>query len=172
VLPRFRFVAKAELSRIPIFGPAAGKAAAIYIERANRKAAFDSYKSAVDEIKKGYAVCVYPEGTRGYNYSLRPFKKGPFVFAIASGVPIVPVVTHGTIDIQPKGRARVRPGTVHLHFLEEVPTAGLAYEDRAELMEVVWGRMAAALRDLYGVESRGGPLARDPEAEKIKTSFL
>lgn len=151
-LPRFRFIAKAELAKLPIFGPAAGKAAAIYIERDNRKAAFDTYKSAVEIVRRGVPVCVFPEGTRGRSYAIRPFKKGPFVFAIAAAVPIVPVIIHGTFDIQPKGAWRIRRGEVDIHLLEPISTTGLSYDDRDSLMRMVHERMESAMRDLYGVQ--------------------
>ena len=61
--------------------------AAIYIERNNRKAAFSAYEEAAERIKSGLNVVVFPEGTRGRTYELRPFKKGPFVLAIAAQVP-------------------------------------------------------------------------------------
>ncbi|HVE80136.1 MAG TPA: lysophospholipid acyltransferase family protein [Gemmatimonadaceae bacterium] len=152
-LPGFRFIAKTELSKLPIFGPAAGKAAAIYIDRDNRKAAFETYRTAVATVHTGVPVCVFPEGTRGYEYPLRPFKKGPFVFAIAAGVPIVPVVVHGTLRVQRKGTLRVQGGTVDLHFLEPVETAGMTYEDRDRLMRAVRGRMAEAMEREHGIQS-------------------
>ena len=79
ILPRYRFVAKAELFKIPLFGPAARRAGTIPIQRENRKAAFQSYEEAAREIRAGASVVVCPEGTRGDDYTLRPFKKGPFV---------------------------------------------------------------------------------------------
>ena len=75
-------------------------------------------------MQRGRAVIVCPEGTRGYDYHLRPFKKGPFVLAIAAQAPIVPTVVHGTREVMKKGSFWVRSGTVDLHFLEPVPTAG------------------------------------------------
>ncbi|GAC1691078.1 MAG: lysophospholipid acyltransferase family protein [Gemmatimonadaceae bacterium] len=158
---RFRFVAKSELARIPVFGPAAAKCAAIYIERGNRKSAFATYESAVALIKQGFGVCVYPEGTRGRTYPLRPFKKGPFVFAIAAQVPIVPVIVHGTMAIQPKGRLWVHAGDVDLHFLEPIPTAGLSYDERDALMRRVWRSMADALERHYGIVSTGSTIAAE-----------
>ena len=95
---------------------------------------------------------MYPEGTRGQRYALRPFKKGPFVLAIGSGVPIVPVVIHGTIAVNPRGEFRASPGIVHVHTLEPIPTVGLTYEDRDALAEQVRHRMAECLRTVYGVE--------------------
>ncbi len=91
---------------MPLFGRAAGEVAAIYIERNNRKAAFSAYEEAAERIKGGLNVVVFPEGTRGRTYELRPFKKGPFVLAIAAQVPIVPVITWGSKEVQAKGEIR------------------------------------------------------------------
>jgi 1-acyl-sn-glycerol-3-phosphate acyltransferase len=155
VLPHYRFIAKAELRRVPIFGPAAGKIAAIYVDRRNRKAAFDSYRVAAAQVKEGVSVVVCPEGTRGNGYPLRPFKKGPFVLAIAAQVPIVPVVVYGTRAIQPKGAYRVRSGPIEVTVLDPIPTAGTGYDDRDALMRKVWTPMAAELERRYGVKSEG-----------------
>jgi 1-acyl-sn-glycerol-3-phosphate acyltransferase len=153
ILPRFTWIAKSELRRIPFFGKAATAAGIIFIERENRKAAFGSYRVASGEIERGRNVVVCPEGTRGAEYSLRPFKKGPFVLAIAAQCPIVPVVVHGTREVMGRGW-KVRSGPVHIHFLEPVETRGLAYEDRFRLTKEVWERMADAMKELYDVESR------------------
>lgn len=152
-LPSYSFVAKAELFSVPIFGRGALAVGTIPIERQNRKAAFESYKVAAERIREGASVVVYPEGTRGRSYALRPFKKGPFVLAVAAGVPIVPTIIHGSIEVLPRGSFRVRSGTIDVHFLEPIPTAGLTYADRDRLMRAVYDRMADGLRRLYGVES-------------------
>ena len=153
-LPRYRFIAKKELFKLPIFGPAIRSTAAIEIDRGNRKAAFQAYETAARDVKEGLSVIVYPEGTRGHTYELRPFKKGPFVLAIAAHVPIVPTIIHGTIEIQPKGSFRIRPGEIDIYFLEPIPTTGLTYSDRDALMRKVWKRMADALEQ-FGIHSAG-----------------
>jgi 1-acyl-sn-glycerol-3-phosphate acyltransferase len=155
VLPHYRFIAKAELRKVPFFGRAAGKIAAIYVDRKNRKAAFDAYRVAADQVKEGVSVVVCPEGTRGTSYALRPFKKGPFVLAIAAQTPIVPVVVHGTREVQPKGAYRVKPATIEITVLDAISTAGLDYEQRDALMRRVWTPMAAELERRYGVRSGG-----------------
>lgn len=162
VIPHYKFVAKAELFRIPIFGPSARAVGTIPIERENRKAAFGAYEEAARRIRAGASVIVFPEGTRGRDYRMRPFKKGPFVLAIAAQVPVVPVVVHGTITVQPRDSWRIRGGTVHVHFLEPVPTAGLGYDDRDRLSQEVWRRMSGALHTLYGVDST--PTSNHPAA--------
>jgi 1-acyl-sn-glycerol-3-phosphate acyltransferase len=158
VLPHYRFVAKKELASLPIFGPAVREVAGIFIDRKNRKAAFETYAEAAEQVKKGISVAVYPEGTRGFSYELRPFKKGPFVLAIAAQVPIVPVLSWGTKEIQGKGQVAIHPGVCELTFLEPVPTAGLSYDDRDQLVRIVWQRIAQAL-EAKGVHSGGTSVA-------------
>jgi 1-acyl-sn-glycerol-3-phosphate acyltransferase len=130
----------------------------VFLSRDNRKSAFAAYETVATKIAQGLNVVVCPEGTRGDDYSLRSFKKGPFVLAIAAGAPVVPVVVYGAREVMRKGSFRIRAGTVHVHLLEPVATTGYDYEHRHELMRVVWDRMAGALREHYGVLSAGNPL--------------
>jgi 1-acyl-sn-glycerol-3-phosphate acyltransferase len=150
-VPDHGFVAKRELSKVPLFGPAARAVGVVYIDRENRKSAFAAYEEAADKVRDGRSVIVFPEGTRGATYALRPFKKGPFVLAIRSGVPIIPVIIHGTIEVTPNGRLDVTPGTVNVHLLDPIPTAGLTYDDRNALADRVRAAMAEAMSSIYGV---------------------
>jgi 1-acyl-sn-glycerol-3-phosphate acyltransferase len=154
ILPRWSYVAKDELRKIPIFGRGATAIGTIWVERQNRRAAFQMYdKAAVRVREDGASVVVCPEGTRGDEYPLRKFKKGPFVLAISAGVPIVPVIIMGTREVMPRGQWLVHPGRVHVHFLDPIPTAGLQYADREMLVRDVWTSMANAMSTLYGIES-------------------
>ena len=169
-LPRYKFVAKSELFKVPIFGPAMRSAGMIEIQRENRKAAFGSYEVAAERIRAGNSVVVFPEGTRGHAYPLRPFKKGPFVLAIAAGVPIVPIIVHGTIEIMPKGSLWAHPGTIDIHVLEPVSTKSVDYDHREALMQTVRTRMADAMRDLYGVEPLPSAASRLPSTVETLSS--
>jgi 1-acyl-sn-glycerol-3-phosphate acyltransferase len=162
VLPRYSFVAKSEVFRVPIFGTAALAVGTISIQRDNRKAAFQSYEEAGERIRAGRNVVVYPEGTRGETYALRPFKKGPFVLAIAAGVPIIPTLVHGTIEALPRGSLWLRARQVDVHLLDPVPTAGLDYDERDALSRAVYDRMAEGFRRLYGIESPAYPGSPTP----------
>ncbi len=153
VLPRYKWIAKAELGRIPVFGAMARAAGMVFIDRNNRKGAFAQYDVAATSVRNGASVIVFPEGTRGEGYAIRPFKKGPFVLAVAAGVPIVPTVVFGTMAVHPKGSWRVRGGDVHVHFLEEISTEGYTYEQRDELADLAWSRMAETMKSLYGIDS-------------------
>jgi len=158
-LPRYSFIAKSELRKIPLFGYGAEAAGIVFLDRDNRKAAFESYKLAAKEVERGRSIVVYPEGTRGRDYHLRPFKKGPFVLAIASQSPVIPTIVHGSREVMAKGSFFVRSGTIDIHFLEPVETKGLDYDDRAELMTLVWTRMANEMRERYGVGTDEYPIA-------------
>lgn len=152
ILPHYKFVAKAELFKVPIFGKAMRAVGMVEIQRENRKAAFGAYDVAAERIRSGASVVVFPEGTRGHAYPLRPFKKGPFVLAIAAGVPIVPIIVHGSIEIMRKGSLWAHPGTIDVHLLEPVSTTGIDYDHREALMQTVRTRMADAMQQLYGIQ--------------------
>jgi 1-acyl-sn-glycerol-3-phosphate acyltransferase len=158
-LPWCSFVAKEELRRIPLFGFAAESVGIVFLDRGNIKQAFESYEQAAKQVQKGRVILVCPEGTRGNDYHLRPFKKGPFVLAIASQAPIIPTIVYGAREVMPKGSFWIKPGVVDVHFLEPVATAGYDYEQRAELMTVVWKRMAEELRERYKVTTSEYPVA-------------
>jgi len=154
------FVAKTELRRIPVFGFAAEAVGIVFLDRENRKQAFESYKLAAKEVQRGRAIVVCPEGTRGNDYHLRPFKKGPFVLAIASQSPVIPTIVHGAREVMPKGSFLIRSGVVDLHFLEPIPTAGYDYDHRTELMTAAWSAMADLLQSKYGVATNESPVAK------------
>jgi 1-acyl-sn-glycerol-3-phosphate acyltransferase len=157
VLPQYTFVAKAELRRIIIFGWGAEHAGVVFLSRENRKSAFEAYEKVADRVRGGTSVVVCPEGTRGVDYHLRPFKKGPFVLAIAAGAPVIPVVVYGAREVMPRGSFRIRPGHVNVHLLPAVATKGLDYDRRHELMREVWNSMATLLHDRYGVGTSATP---------------
>lgn len=167
VLKYYKFVAKAELERIPIFGRAMRAAGFIFVDRQNRKAAFEGYEKAAARIRDGVSVVVHPEGTRGDEYALRPFKKGPFVLAIAAGVPVVPTLVYGTREVQRRGSFRVSRGVVHLHFLPAIETAGLDYAGRDQLSRETWARMASTLERTYGIVSPTD--GRSPAEPSVET---
>ena len=71
-------------------------------------------------MQRGRAIIVCPEGTRGNDYHLRPFKKGPFVLAHRVAGAVIPTIVHGAREVMPKGSFWIRSGTVDLHFLEPI----------------------------------------------------
>ena len=141
---QIRFVAKRELKRIPILGGAMAAAGHIFINRQNRQQAFEAYDEAAKVIQSGTSAIVFPEGTRSRTGDLLPFKKGPFVLAIAAQVPIVPAYCAGTFTLKPKGHWTITPHPVAVLFGEPILTTGLTYDDRDALSD----RVRAAIERL------------------------
>ena len=133
----FRWLAKKELFRIPLFGRAMTAIGCIAIDRGDRESAFGSLRRAADVLARGTPMMIFPEGTRSPDGSLLPFKKGGFMLAIGSGVPIVPVVIRGTRAVMPKGRLMIRAGEVALAIGRPIATAGMSPDHRDGLMQQV-----------------------------------
>lgn len=143
-LQSVRFVAKKELFKIPLLGPAMRAAGHIPIDREARKKAFEAYDEAARLIQSGASSpVVFPEGTRSRTGELLPFKNAPFGLAIAAQVPIVPVYVHHTFEILPKGAWRLRPRPIKLLVGEPIETKGLQPADRERLREQVRAAMVA-----------------------------
>ena len=130
---KFSFVGKKELSRIPVVGGAWERVGNIAIDRSNRQAAIESLRKADDLLREGRTIIMFPEGTRSPNGELGRFKKGAFVMAIKSQVPIVPVAILGTRQIMRKGDWRMSPGTATVVVGNPIDTEGLTLRDRNRL---------------------------------------
>jgi 1-acyl-sn-glycerol-3-phosphate acyltransferase len=134
----FHFVAKKELERVFLFGRAWKAARHISIDRSNQASAIASLDRAGQQMRaENSAVVVFAEGTRSPTDDLLPFKKGAFMLALHTGVPIVPFAVAGSRRMFPKGAWRVRSGPIILRFGTPIPTAGLGPADRDTLMDRV-----------------------------------
>ncbi|NLO46817.1 MAG: 1-acyl-sn-glycerol-3-phosphate acyltransferase [Clostridiales bacterium] len=84
-----RFVAKAELIKIPLFGFLIKKAGTIGIERGSSDVT--AVRSIIRALKDGYKIALFPEGTRLNEDIAGSVKTGAIMIASRTGVPIVPV---------------------------------------------------------------------------------
>ena len=129
-----RFMAKISLFKIPIFGWAIGRAGFIPIDRKNRRTAVKSFELAVDRIRKGNTVVVFPEEGRSRERAMRPFQRGGFLLALRSGLPILPVAIVGTFDVFPANAKRVKPGPVTIKVGTPILTEGLTVREKDRLL--------------------------------------
>jgi 1-acyl-sn-glycerol-3-phosphate acyltransferase len=70
-------------------------------------------------------VVIFAEGTRSRTGRLLPFKKGAFVLAQETGIPIIPTIVTGSYDIMRPDTFIVRPATIHVYFEPPVDPKGL-----------------------------------------------
>lgn len=144
---RYRFVAKKELGRIPLFGTAWKAAGHISVDRSDRASAIKSLDEAGRRLRKdNSSVVIFPEGTRSRTGEMLPFKKGAFMLALHTGVDIIPVAVIGTRRILPADGWRVRSGPIIVRFGEPVRTSDYTEAERDELIAEVRSRIEA-LRD-------------------------
>jgi 1-acyl-sn-glycerol-3-phosphate acyltransferase len=134
---QFRWLAKAELFKIPIFGRAMRGAGYVKIDRFNQEAAFESINEAAGKMKNGVSVMIFPEGTRSLDGNIRSFKKGGFIMAVDAGVPIVPVVIKGTWPIMDKSSLRINTGEVSLNIETPIATTDYTRENKDDLIQSV-----------------------------------
>ncbi|MEZ4415024.1 MAG: lysophospholipid acyltransferase family protein [Gemmatimonadota bacterium] len=157
---RFRFVAKKELARIPIFGQAWRMCGHISVDRSDRGSAVHSLQEAAGRIRSDrLTIVLFPEGTRSPTGALQPFKKGAFVLGIQAQVPIVPIAISGTRPVMPKGSFFIRPGRIRIKVGESIPTKGLTHEDREALLQRSYRAVAELKESIGGGSSPVGEFA-------------
>ena len=114
---RNRFIAKKELTRIPLFGWAWQSLGHISIDRSNTALAVESLERAARLVREDNScIVIFPEGTRSETHEMLPFKKGAFMLALQTGIEIVPAGVQGTSEILPKHGWRLRPRSIILRF--------------------------------------------------------
>ncbi len=122
---QFRFLVKKELFKIPLLGIAMRWAGYIPVDRLARgKAALRSLQKAVEKIKKGTSIVIFPEGTRSPDGRLRPFKIGGMLVAAKAECPIVPVAISGSHRVFPKGDLKIYPGQIKVVIGPSIQTKG------------------------------------------------
>jgi 1-acyl-sn-glycerol-3-phosphate acyltransferase len=158
-LPAFqlRWVAKKELTRVPVFGWALRHSDHIIIDRSDHVQAMQSLRAAAEKMRSGLSVIIFPEGTRGPgDGSMLPWKRGGFVLALDAGIPIVPLAIRGSADVLGRHGWQIHGGTIDVLVGTPIPVAGL---DRDELMRRVRERLEAMLPHVTVPESQSARLA-------------
>jgi 1-acyl-sn-glycerol-3-phosphate acyltransferase len=153
-----RFVAKEELRRIPLFGAAWETCGHVRVNRGDRAEAVRSLNEAGTRIREERLnVILFPEGTRSADGRLQSFKKGAFVLALQTGVPVLPVGISGSRDVMRKGSFRIRPGEVRVRVGDPIELDGLTTAHRDQVL-------ARARREVLDLMEDGDGLAAAPQA--------
>ncbi len=119
----FTFMAKKELFRIPFLGKAMIFLHVIGVERGSTSKAMKSLLEAIEVIKTGRNVVIFPEGTRSNDgYTLSPFKKGAFTIAKRAEVDVIPFVIEGTETYMPKKSFCMYNADVSIKFFKPIST--------------------------------------------------
>ncbi len=143
-----RFIAKQELSRIPVFGWAARRMGHVFIDRKDRTGATKAIRGRIERGLRGASLFFFAEGTRSVQDELLPFKKGAAVAALETHLDCVPLAVAGARSVlKPKGVALFRPGPVAVVFGKPIPSSGRPVESRDALVAEQRSGVEEALRE-------------------------
>lgn len=94
------FVAKHSMLKVPVLASLMRYMNCLFLDRDDVRQGMQTILSAIDLVKEGISVCIYPEGTRNnHPDEFLEFHKGSFKIAQRSGCPIVPVTVVNTRNI-------------------------------------------------------------------------
>ncbi|MDY7229238.1 lysophospholipid acyltransferase family protein [Hyalangium rubrum] len=145
-----RFIAKHVLKYVPFLGWYMAMTGMIFINRSDRREAVRSLARAGERIRSGKSILAFPEGTRTRDGRILPFKKGPFVLAIAAQVPIVPIAIEGSMRVLPSNSIWMRKHPIRVKIGKPIETKGLKNADRDALLRQVRDAIIQLHQDIGG----------------------
>ncbi len=140
-----KWIMKKELESIPLFGFACKKLGCIYVDRFNHKSALASMNAAQKNLSTNSSVIFFPEGTRTRDGKLLDFKKGAFRFAMATGIPILPVTIKDSINILPADSIDVSPGSASIIIHPPINMDNRSIEELDTILSITKKTIASAL---------------------------
>ena len=130
------FISKIEILKVPILSGWMKLMQCTFMDRKDMRQSVRAMHEAVETVKKGYSLVIFPEGTRSKGGPVGEFKAGSFKLALKSGVPIVPLTIDGSWRLlEEKGRLQDAKIKVTIH--PAISTANLTREESAALPEKV-----------------------------------
>ena len=140
----FRWVSKREVFRIPFFGQMLTLHGDICIDRSSSGAMSKVTTLGKKWLGRGASVAIFPEGTRSKDGEIHRFKSGAFTLAKEAGVPILPVVFHGSDTLFRNGWRLPWRHTFRVDVLDPIPAEVVASMELRELSDMVREQMVAA----------------------------
>jgi 1-acyl-sn-glycerol-3-phosphate acyltransferase len=149
---QFRWIIKKELRKIPLFGYALYKSRNIYIDRSDREKAVESIRAGVSRLPKGASIMFFAEGTRSPDGKIHRFKKGAFITALDTGLPILPVTVNGSRKILPKKSVEFHPGPIEVIVSSPIDAGDYTTESIDDLIEKTRGIIVSNFNPHYPEE--------------------
>lgn len=117
----FKWVARSELFRLPLFGWILRLGGYVSIQRGSSADAVRMLEDCGRLLEAGVPVLLFPEGTRSKSGVVGRFKAGAFLLSARHGVPIVPIAMRGALETVHNGRVRARRVVLRVLVLPAVP---------------------------------------------------
>jgi 1-acyl-sn-glycerol-3-phosphate acyltransferase len=130
------FIAKRELTRVPIISWWMRAMHCVFLERASARQALEAIDRAVARIADGQAMILFPEGTRSRSRRMGSFRAGSMKLPKDAGAPVLPVTIDGTYRLFEQS-GMIRPAPVKITFHPVVPAETVRSLSRRELAETL-----------------------------------
>ena len=130
------YVSKDTFKKIPMFATWMRLVGCLFFDRNNLKDGMRMLLEAIEKIKRGESVFIFPEGTRNRNETdlpLLPFHEGSFRIATKAGCPIVPVAITNMISLFEKQFPRLKPCRVVIEFGRPIDPTTLSKAEQKKL---------------------------------------
>lgn len=132
------FISKKEVLKVPLLNIWMVFMDCLFLDRKDIRKGLEMVLSAIDKVKNGISIYIYPEGTRNKtDKPLNDFHKGSFKIAQKSGCPIIPVVVNHTEDIFEAHMPFIRPAHVTIEYCKPVVISELSKEDQKNIDQYV-----------------------------------
>ncbi len=157
--PRFAFVIKREMARVPLAGAALRLLGSEFVERNHRTRSSADARRLLLSAARGQSLVFFPEGTFDTRPGVHKFHTGAFASAARAGCPVVPAVLRGTRHALWPGGALPRPGRIEFEILPPIIPAAAAPDAVPALRDAARAAILAALGepDLTCCDDTGRP---------------
>lgn len=130
------YISKKEMLRIPLLRQWMKNLHCLFLDRDNIKEGLKTILTAIDKIKNGISVCIFPEGTRNKEPgNLMPFHDGSFRIAEKGNVPVLPMTIINSSSIFEDHIPTIKKATVLIHYGEPVDLKTLDKETKKHVGE-------------------------------------
>ena len=130
------YVAKKEMEKIPLLSTWMKNLYCLFLDRDNMREGLKTILQAIDYVKNGISICIFPEGTRSKNedeLDMLPFHEGSFKIATKTNCPIIPMAISGSADIWESHFPRIKKTHVILEYGKPIYVDQLEKEDKKHL---------------------------------------
>ena len=129
------YVAKKEMEKIPLLSTWMKNLYCLFLDRDNMREGLKTILQAIDYVKNGISICIFPEGTRnnGEELSMLPFRDGALKIAEKTGCAIIPISMNNTADIFEAHFPRVKKVHVVIEYGKPIYPKELDKETRKHL---------------------------------------
>lgn len=128
------FISKKEVLKTPIIGYWLNKGKNVPLDRENPREGMKAISKGVQNLKEGFSMVIFPEGTRSKTGELLQFKKGSLKLATKSKAPIVPVYIDRASKCYEENK-KFKADKVKVVFGKPITTEGLTREEEKGLAE-------------------------------------